>query len=84
MIDMKKIIDEIVKYGTLAAFISAAVLFYLNQHKLNEIESGVKALQDFQDAQDDLNAKESIVYEWALQKLMGTEIHGLEVDDEDN
>lgn len=79
-----KLIDEIRKWATLAAFCAAAVTFYLNQHKLSEIEGGVKALQEFQNQQDQINAKEGIVYEWALQKLMGTEIHGLEVDDEDS
>jgi hypothetical protein len=74
-----------IERASILVMLAGAIVAVLWDIKLtNEAIEGVKALQEFQNQQDQLNAKESIVYEWALQKLMGTEIHGLEVDDEDN
>ena len=73
---MKKIVDEIRKWATLAAFCAAAVLFYLNNAKLDTIESAVKELETFQDVQDQINAKEGIVYEYFKKQIMGIEIPG--------
>jgi hypothetical protein len=47
----------------------------MQQKELTEIKAALKELETFQTNQDKLNARESIVYNWALQKLYGTEIH---------
>ena len=45
---MKKIIDEIVKWGTLAAFIAAAVTFYLYRDAVNANTKAVTKLTENQ------------------------------------
>ena len=70
----KKLIDEIRQWATLAAFCAAAVLFYLNNAKLDNVEAAVKELETFQDIQDQINAKEGIVYEYFIKQIMGLEI----------
>jgi len=63
--------------------IAAALVAVLWDIRLtNEAIEGVRALQEFQNQQDQRNAKESIAYDWVLQKLMATEIHPLDEEDE--
>jgi predicted house-cleaning NTP pyrophosphatase (Maf/HAM1 superfamily) len=83
MIDMKKGLTIVKDWGTLVAFCTMIVIGMRILDKQKETAEGVKALQEFQTKQIEINSKESIVYNWALQKLYGTEIHGLEVEDED-
>ncbi len=78
----KKLIDEIRQWATLAVFCAAAVLFYLNNAKLDKVEKAVIEFQKFQNKQDKINDREGIVYNWALQKLMGIEIHEIFEEDE--
>jgi len=80
---MKKTITIIKDWGTLVAF---CVLIYTGMQIRDTVKENTEAIikfQEFQKEQDKLNARESIVYNWALQKLYGTEIHGLNTDDDD-
>lgn len=79
---MKKTLTIVKDWGTLVAFCTMIYIGMGIRDDIKELKEVAVETQKFQKAQDTRNAKESIVYNWALQKLMGTEIHGLEVEDE--
>lgn len=83
--EKKSVWFHIERWGRNIGVAAALVAVLWDIRLTNEAIQGVKALQDFQYNQNARNEKESIVYNWALQKLMGTEIHNIpESDEQDN
>ena len=78
---MKKTITIVKDWGTLVAFCTLIVIGMRIRDAVKENTAAIIQFQEFQRQQDQLNARESIVYNWALQKLYGTEIHE---EDEEN
>ena len=81
---MKTLWTEIERWSKLVLLAGGLVAILWDIKLTNEAREGVRALQEFQYQQDQRNAKESIVYEWALQKLMGAEIFEIPEEDEED
>jgi hypothetical protein len=61
--------DKIREYITIGLLCGTLVTAGWALREIIVVKEGVKALQNFQDKQIEINARESIVYNWALQKL---------------
>ena len=79
---MKKTFTIVKDWGTLVAFCTLIYIGMGIRDDVKELKAFAIETQEFQNSQDQINAKESIVYNWALQKLMGAEIHEIPEDDE--
>jgi chromosome segregation ATPase len=81
---MKKTLTLVKDWGTLVAFCTLIVIGMRIRDDIKELKKVAIETQKFQKLQGERNAQESIVYDWALQKLMGIEIHELDEEESDN
>ena len=80
---MKKTFTIVKDWGTLVAFCTMIVIGMQIREDIKQLKAAVIEAQEFQQKQSEMNAKESIVYNWALQKLLGTEIHEIPEENEE-
>lgn len=79
---MKTLGDKIREYVTIGLLCGTFVTAGWALREIIVVKKAVKELQTFQYNQHARNSQEAVVYNWALQKLMGTEIHEIPEEDE--